>query len=70
MEALYLGIQKSWNFNFDIAKIIFNFFIDKGDIRHYLHQVELSIIKVLITGKKGLLDKSMVKIIKLEEFIG
>lgn len=34
-----------------------------------MHKMEISIFKVLITGKKSFIDKAMIKIINLEEKI-
>ena len=67
MEALYNGIEASWNFKFDQASPIFKVFKEKGDLRHRLHKIELSIFKVLITGKKSLIDSCMTKILQFEE---
>jgi hypothetical protein len=66
---LYLGIEYSINFEFAKAKHIFNTYSDKNgikDIRHLLHKVEINLFKVLITGKKSLIDKSLIKISRLE----
>lgn len=67
MQALYKGIEASWNFNFTYAEILFSYFTKKGDIRHSIHKIELNLLKVLITGKKSLIDKCLTKIIKLED---
>jgi len=40
-EALYKGIEYSWNFEFLKAKSIFEFFEEKGDVRHSLHKIEI-----------------------------
>ncbi len=72
-EALYQGIELSWNFKFDLAKIIFQRFLRSSedtkffDFRIKLHKLELKIFQVIITGKKSLIDKCMVKLLKLEE---
>ena len=67
ISALYKGIEESWNSNFASAKRIMTHFESKGDFRHSLHKIELSIFKVLITGKKSLIDKCMVKILRFEQ---
>ena len=64
---MYKGIEESWNFRFPEAKKVFQWYEGRGDIRHTLHKLELSIFKVLITGKKSLIEKCMTKIIKYEE---
>lgn len=66
-EALYLGIEESWDSNFALAEAIFEVYHNQGDVRHTLHQIELTIFKVLITGKKSLIDQGMVKLLKYEE---
>jgi hypothetical protein len=42
MEALYKGIEYSWNFDFIKAKSIFHYFSEKGDLRHTLHKIEIN----------------------------
>ncbi|CDW85401.1 UNKNOWN [Stylonychia lemnae] len=71
-QALYHGIEFSWNMKLQKAKQIFKHFEKqqvKGriDFRHTLHKIELKIFEVLITGKKSLIDVSMVKILEFEE---
>eukprot|EP00347_Sterkiella_histriomuscorum_P010935 403374369 len=77
-EALYYGIELSWNMKFQQAKSIFKHFEEqvpqqntektaKQDLRHTLHKIELKIFEVLITGKKSLIDQCMIKILDFEE---
>ena len=54
-EALYLGIAHSWNFNFYRAHYFFSLH-SRNDIRHQVHDLELLVFRVLITGKKSLID--------------
>jgi len=67
VEALYQGIEASWNYKFEEAIEVFSAFSEKGDVRHQLHQIELNIFKVLITGKKSQIDQCTQKISKYEE---
>lgn len=64
---MYKGIEASWNFDFNYAKILFSHFAKKGDIRHSIHKIELSLLKILITGKRSLIDNCLTKIMKLED---
>ena len=64
-EALYLGIAHSWNFNFYRAHFFFSLYSEK-DIRHQVHDLELLVFRVLITGKKSLIDVCIKEIQKLE----
>jgi hypothetical protein len=65
---LYKAIELSWNYKFQDASTIFKTYLIK-DPRHALHSIELNMFKILITGKKSLIDKSMNKLVKLEEMI-
>lgn len=67
MEALYLGIEASWDFKLKYASKIFSYYSQQGDIRHQLHKLELSFFKVMITGKKSLIDKCMKKVLKFDQ---
>ena len=64
-EALYMGIAHSWNFNFYRAHFFFSLY-SECDIRHQVHDLELLVFRVLITGKKSLIDMCIKEIQKLE----
>lgn len=65
IDKLYLGIYQSWNFKLDLAKQIFK--RDKEtNLRTLLHKFELSLFRAIITGKKSLIDTSLMKLAKLE----
>ena len=57
-----MGINESWKFNFKTAKYIFKTF-SRIDPRHKLHEIELGTVKVLMTGRKKQIDKSMTKVL-------
>ena len=67
-DALYLGIAKSWNFEFEAAKSIFETkLVQTNDFRLRLGLKELILFEVIITGSKKLIEASSLDVEELEE---